>query len=103
MFAVDTFFLMRFAFYLFLLIYLYKVKKDPFKSALVLTISFLNKWEKSPLKIKEWIYFYVHRYWRLIPPYLIIIVIYVQGKIFKIINKINKKKLIIMYSKKSNA
>ena len=56
MFAVDTFFLM---------------------SAFLLTISLMNKLEKSRwLTGGEWAYYYIHRYWRLVPPFMIIILIF---------------------------
>ena len=58
MFGVDTFFLI---------------------SALLVTYSLLDKLKKSRnLTINEWMYFYFHRYCRLLPPFLIIIVIYSQ-------------------------
>ncbi|CAF0755779.1 unnamed protein product [Brachionus calyciflorus] len=58
MFGVDSFFLM---------------------SAFLLTTGFLAKLEKKKrLTPFEWAYYYIHRYWRLAPPFLITIVIYVQ-------------------------
>ena len=50
---------------------------DVILSAFLLTFGLLKKLEKSGfLSRGEWIYYYVHRYWRLMPPFMIIIAIY---------------------------
>ncbi len=48
-------------------------------SAFLLTYGFLKKIDGSKTKsftLFQWIYYYVHRYWRLMPPYMTILILY---------------------------